>query len=324
VKKLLSILIAFFLPFALPAFAEHGAADVVMEGETYHLVLDSVEVVDGKLTVIIRGFGSTLRMGATGMMLAGLPEAHYGDEVVPFSSVNATVGGPFAFVFERDSLPDSIWVNSYDEGIVPVPIWRANGAVSDSAEAYVRADAEGVAPSSAEIGRAEYKYARACAYAEQGLYYQAKLAFMDSGWDDWEERAAACVQPWPEIGALYENPDVTGSDTELTLVFKGDSNNTAMLAKVYTAEGALARTVFLLDAEEVAIPLPAGAYVIRYGIGSDWYGEADTFGGEGVYRTLTFADDAQEVRFESGYQYKITVDMNAQNAEAPRGNWRDF
>ena len=55
--KLLVILLALSLLCTLPALADHGTADVIMEGETYHITLDSVGIEDGKLTVVLEGFG---------------------------------------------------------------------------------------------------------------------------------------------------------------------------------------------------------------------------------------------------------------------------
>ena len=128
-KKLLAIaLILSLLLCALPALADQGEADVVMEGETYHLTLTSVDIVDGQLTVAIEGFGDTLRWGANGPMIAALPEAHYGDEIVNVSTINMNVGAAFTFVFERDELPDGIWMDSFDEGVDPVLIWQAGDA----------------------------------------------------------------------------------------------------------------------------------------------------------------------------------------------------
>ena len=121
-KKLLAILISILL-CAMPALADHGTADVVMEGKTYHLTLDSIGIVDGKLTVAIEGFGDTLRWGANGPMIAGLPEARYGDETVNVSTVNMNVGAAFTFIFERDDMPDEIWMNSYDKDTEPALIW---------------------------------------------------------------------------------------------------------------------------------------------------------------------------------------------------------
>ncbi len=133
-KKLLAILLAFSLMLcALPTMAEIGAADVMMEGETYHLTLQSVDIVDGKLTVVLEGFGDTLRWGANGPMVAGTPVARYGGEAVKPSTVNMNVGAAFTFIFERDDLPDEIWMNSYDEDVEPVLIWQADDAETPAA-----------------------------------------------------------------------------------------------------------------------------------------------------------------------------------------------
>ena len=90
----------------------------------------------------------------------------------------------------------------------------------------------------------EYDYMCACALAVQGKYASAKDMFEQSQWGDWEARAAACVQPWPKNGVLYKNPDVKGSSTELTVKFNTEPD-TAMLVKIYTADGVLARTMFI-------------------------------------------------------------------------------
>ena len=143
-KKLFAILITFSLLFCFfPALADQGEADVMMEGKTYRLTLDSVGIVDGKLNVAIEGFGDTLRWGANGPMVAGIPEARYGDEIVHVSTVNMNVGAAFTFVFERDDLPDEIWMNSYDEGVAPVLIWRAGDAAGSRDTAAVPEDLVG-------------------------------------------------------------------------------------------------------------------------------------------------------------------------------------
>ena len=133
-KKLLAVLLTLSLLLcAVPALADLGEADVVMEGKTYHLTLESVDIVDGKLTVAIRGFGSTLRFGANGPMVAGLPEARYGGETVTDSTINMNVGAAFTFVFDRDDLPDEIWMISYDKDVEPALIWR-NDESADGAD----------------------------------------------------------------------------------------------------------------------------------------------------------------------------------------------
>ena len=135
-RKLLAILLTLALLCGLPALADHGEADVVMEGNTYHITVTSVDLVNDQLTVVLEGFGDTLRMGATGPMIAGIPEAHYGDEIVTFRRVDITVGGPYTFTFERDGLPDEIWMNSYDDGADQTLIWQ-----SGDPQAFAREEA---------------------------------------------------------------------------------------------------------------------------------------------------------------------------------------
>lgn len=145
-KRFLLLLTFSMLLYAIQVPADQGTADVVMEGEIYHLTLDSVDIIDGKLTVAIEGFGSTLRWGANGPMVAALPEARYGDEAVKVSTVNMNVGAAFTFIFERNDLPDEIWMNSYDEGVDPVLIWKADEAAgeADVSEAADAAEAAAV------------------------------------------------------------------------------------------------------------------------------------------------------------------------------------
>ena len=139
-KKLLAILLSLSLLWcSLSVLADEGCADVVMEGETYSLTLKSVDITDGQLTVVIEGFGDTLRMGPKGWMVAGWPVAHFGDEAVRAAKFNAHVGGPFTFFFDRDTLPDEIWMDPYDEDGPETLIWSRDGkgAAADSAGASI-------------------------------------------------------------------------------------------------------------------------------------------------------------------------------------------
>ena len=174
----------------------------------------------------------------------------------------------------------------------------------------------------------EYEYMRACALVAQGKYYSAKAVFEGSGWEDWEDRAAACILPWPETGVLYRNPDVQGSSTELTVKFNTDPD-TAMLVKIYTADDVLARTMFIGGTGQATCSLPAGTYTIKDGTGKTWYGEEEAFGDEGSYEIMTFEGGQQEVRLEQNYSSTITVNVQEDNPDA-KGvgsdweSWDDF
>ena len=161
----------------------------------------------------------------------------------------------------------------------------------------------------------EYDYTRACALQARGLWYSARVAFEGSRFGDWEARAQACVQPWPKTGELYRNPDVKGSNTRLTVQFNSDGE-TAMLVKLYTPDGLLARTMFIAGTGKATTSLPAGRYIIKDGAGVNWYGEEEAFGGEGYYEVMTFGDGEQEVELPKNYASTITVNVEEYNPDA--------
>ena len=171
----------------------------------------------------------------------------------------------------------------------------------------------------------EFDYMLACACEGQGKFYTAKQLFEQSGWGDWEERAAACVQPWPKTGRLYKNPNVGGSATELIVKFNTDPD-TAMLVKIYTEDDVLARTLFIGGTGQASTKLPAGTYVIKDGRGHDWYGEAEAFGDDGSYEIMTFGDGEQTVTLKANYSTTITVNVQEDNPDADSvgSDWEDW
>ena len=160
----------------------------------------------------------------------------------------------------------------------------------------------------------EYDYMRGCALAAEGRYYSARMAFEVSGFGDWEERAQACIQPWPETGELYSNSEVYGDITALCVVFNG-TPDTAMLVKIYTVDGVLARTMFIGGSGSATTYLPEGVYIIKDGAGEEWYGEQEAFGADGYYEIMTFDDDVQEVLLEGYYITTITVNVQESNPD---------
>ena len=175
----------------------------------------------------------------------------------------------------------------------------------------------------------EYDYTRACALQAKGLFYSAKRAFEDCGYGDWEDRAAACAQPWPKTGQLYKNPDVKGNSTQLCVKFNSEPD-TAMLVKIYTTDDVLARTMFIGGTGKATVSLPAGQYIIKDGTGQNWYGEIEAFGDEGYYEVMTFDDyGTAEVTLKSGYTSTITVNVqefnpNADSVGSAWESWDDF
>ncbi len=174
---------------------------------------------------------------------------------------------------------------------------------------------------------AEYDYLRACALVAQGKYASARALFEESGWGDWAARAEACVQPWPKTGVLYKNPEVKGSSAELAVQFNTEAD-TAMLVKVYTEGGVLARTMFIGGTGKATCSLPAGTYVIKDGVGKNWYGEEEAFGErpEGQYEIMTFEGGSQEVELKKNYRSTITVNVQEDNpaAEGVGSDWESW
>ena len=173
----------------------------------------------------------------------------------------------------------------------------------------------------------EYDYMRACALAARGKYASAKALFEESGWGDWAARAEACVQSWPKTGVLYKNPEVKGSSAELAVQFNTEAD-TAMLVKVYTEGGVLARTMFIGGTGKATCSLPAGIYIIKDGVGKNWYGEEEAFGErpEGQYEIMTFEGGSQEVELKKNYRSTITVNVQEDNpaAEGVGSDWESW
>ena len=176
--------------------------------------------------------------------------------------------------------------------------------------------------------RSEYSYMAACALTLQGRYYSARRLFIESKWEDWNERAAACVQPWPEDGRLWRNSKVGGGSVELIFKVKGDPD-TAMLVKIYKADGTLAACLFIDGSGKASVSLPSGTYVIKDGYGSAWYGMEEAFGREGVYETMLFDGGEEQVKLKSNYRYTITIDASdsaggKNGIGSEQDSWSDF
>ena len=138
-------------------------------------------------------------------------------------------------------------------------------------------------------------------------------------------RAGSCVQPWPKTGVLYRNPAVKGGSAELAVQFNTDPD-TAMLVKIYTVDGVLARTMFIGGTGKATCSLPAGTYIIKDGVGKNWYGEAEAFGSEGYYEIMTFGNGQQEVQLKKNYSSTITVNVQEDNpdAEGVGSDWESW
>lgn len=115
------------------AYAADGSADISMGGEIFSIVLDSIDIVDGELTVEMEGFGDTLKMDSNGPIYPAWPIARFGETEMSPVRVHMVVGGIFTFTFESAELPDELWMDPRDDDKENVLIWEASdGAIKSS------------------------------------------------------------------------------------------------------------------------------------------------------------------------------------------------
>lgn len=148
-------------------------------------------------------------------------------------------------------------------------------------------------------------YAAAEAYVNSGEYYKAyslfinMFEFLDSG-----DRALACIQPNPENGELYRNPDFGKKSCALTI--KNGSDTSSVYVKIYTPEDVLVSTVFINAGQKAKVKLPPGSYRFKKAVGIDWFGDTDMFGDEGYYELLIFEGGTDVTKLSSSRIYTLS------------------
>ena len=176
---------------------------------------------------------------------------------------------------------------------------------------------------------AKAKYDEAVALFEQGKFYSAKVAFEESEYEDWEDRAAACVQPFPATGELFHKEGVTSDDMRLDLSVYAEDESVGRYISVYTEENELVVTVFIQGSGTVGSWLPGGNYYIRDAAGYEWYGEDEQFGPDGSYEKMVF-DEVEGDRYltvlDTGYAWEISINSNSgdgQDVDSETTGWED-
>ena len=154
----------------------------------------------------------------------------------------------------------------------------------------------------------EYTYNLACSQELKGLNYSAMLTFQESTWGDALERAEACVKECPKNGQLWRNHAISGSGVELTVKRNG-SDDTAMMVKIYNDRDELVATLFVGGTGKATTYLPSGTFVIKDGVGKNWYGTEEAFGLLAYYEIMTFSGGEQSVKLQSGHAYTITINV---------------
>lgn len=180
--------------------------------------------------------------------------------------------------------------------------------------------------SSASVS-AKAEYDRACALYDEGKYYSAKEAFEKSAYGDWEQRAAACVQPMPETGELFHDPNMTSDKMILNFIVNEDDANKGWYISVYTKDKKLAETLFVKGGGTIETWLPGGEYYVKDSCGTEWYGEDEQFGPNGRYESMVFNEvegDPYLTVLEEGYQWDITINAangTGQSVGSEEGSW---
>ena len=177
-------------------------------------------------------------------------------------------------------------------------------------------------------GEAEYQ--EACAPFDAGKYYSAKVAFENSGYDDWEKRAAECVQTMPATGELWHNESMKSDAMYLNLTVSSEDSNVGRYFAIYTDKKELAATIFIKGEGTVQTHLPGGNYYIKDASGTEWYGDIELFGADGHYENMVF-DEVDGDRYltvlDEGYEWSITVNTSSsegQGVGSEETDWEDW
>ena len=167
------------------------------------------------------------------------------------------------------------------------------GDFLDSASCYEEAKA------SYEACEATYQAGKK--YYDNGEYYKARKEFLSiSGYKKADEKAESCIQSMPENGALKTgNGGIAFTITAPDIDYK-------VFVKLYDSDGNAVGQVFLHPNNSSTVNMAAGTYTIKVAYGSEWYGEKDLFGDEGIYYQL-LNGSSNDFNMENGYTYTLDL-----------------
>lgn len=202
------------------------------------------------------------------------------------------------------------------------------GGSSPASTSGASASSASASSSSEDAAKAEYD--RACALFDEGKYYSAKVAFENSKYDDWEKRAAECVQPMPQTGELMHDESMVSDKMELEIVVNEENGELGRYFAVYTADHVLAETLFIKGAGTIETMLPGGNYYIKDASGTEWYGEKELFGKDGHYESMVFNEvegDPYLTVLGEGYVWTITINnaaVDGQGVDSEQDDWESW
>ena len=185
--------------------------------------------------------------------------------------------------------------------------------------------------SSSTQDSAKAEYDRAVALYDEGKFYSAKVAFEKSGYGDWEQRAAACVQSMPGTGELFHDANMTSDNMILTFTVNDAEgvSDKGMYIAVYTKDKKLVESLFIKGVGTIETNIPGGEYYVKDSSGTEWYGEDEQFGPDGYYESMVFNEvegDQYLTKLDEGYRWDITInakDGSAQGVGSEQGSWEN-
>ena len=114
-------------------------------------------------------------------------------------------------------------------------------------------------------------YQQGLQFMNEGKYYSAYEAFGYSSLEEAQAMAEKCVQNWPKNGEIWHNSSAKGKNVELTVKVNQDSDR-AMLVKLIK-DGTEVAYLFIGGTGSATAKIPAGNYVIKDGVGTNWFGK---------------------------------------------------
>lgn len=204
----------------------------------------------------------------------------------------------------------------------------SSGSAASASSASASASASSASSSSSAEAAAKAEYDRATALFNEGKYYSAKVAFEKSAYSDWEQRAAACVQPMPETGELFHDDSMKSDNMVLAFTVNEQNENMGYYIAVYTKDNKLVETLFVKGTGTVETKIPGGEYYVKDSSGTAWYGEDEQFGADGHYETMVFNEvegDPKITVLEEGYRSEITINASGggQQVGSEENSWEN-
>ena len=288
-KKSLSLLLLLaLLCCAVTARAGGGFVTGYLEigDSTYEVEVESFTASRGRVTVTVQGLDPSAGAGTWAAIRAG-------GKWIPAASASAVKNGAMDFVFNAGSDPEAIYVYPTGDPDSAVLLWRDPEAPPEDADE---------------------SYYEALAFMKEERWFSAYEAFRKSGAEDAQDRAEACVQPWPASGEISRSV-ASGGKTELTIKVNQRDDHALFVRLI--KDGKPASCLFIGGSGSVTVKLPAGKYTIEDGSGRQWFGMKEAFGRGGSYETMTF-DDAgtTTVTFKSGGRYTLTINVTEADPDA--------